>query len=78
MALVEQLLVHWRTILLAAIPLIGLYLYKRYKKSADFISRKRLAEFPQPDGWTEKDGHWGWIIESATAPGYDERRSFGK
>lgn len=77
MGVVEQLLVHWRSALFAAIPLIGLYLYRRFARPSNFLSRKRLAQLPQPDGWTEKDGHWSWVIASATAEGYDERRSFG-
>lgn len=77
MAVIEQLLVHWRSVLLAAVPLIALYLYQRFKKAAPIISAKRLAEYPQPEGWTEKEGHWPWIVKAATSGEGDPRRSFG-
>ncbi|KAK9771674.1 putative Cytochrome P450 52A11 [Seiridium cardinale] len=70
--MLELLLLHWPTVLLAAIPLIGL-LISRSWKSGD-VDFKQYAHFPQPEERDEKRGHWPWIEKSAAVG--DPRRSF--
>jgi hypothetical protein len=70
--MIELFLVHWHTILLALIPLVGVLLSRRKSSSIDF---KQFAHFPQPEERDEKRGHWPWIEKSAALG--DPRRSFG-
>lgn len=72
--MIELLLLHWRTALLALIPLIGVFIARKWKSSE--IDFKQYAHFPQPEARHETRGHWPWIEKSASEG--DPRRSFGK
>ncbi|KAF3010273.1 hypothetical protein E8E14_002734 [Neopestalotiopsis sp. 37M] len=70
--MIELLLLHWRTALLALIPLIGFLVARKFKSNE--IDFKQYAHFPQPEARDEKRGHWPWIEKSAGEG--DPRRSF--
>ncbi|KAI1342194.1 cytochrome P450 52A11 [Xylariaceae sp. FL0016] len=72
MSALEQLLLHWPTVILALVPIIGFYLFR--KAGPEEFNKKLLAEFPQPEPADEKRGHWPWIEKAAA--GGDPRRSF--
>lgn len=59
------------TLILAVIPLVGLYAYQRFK----YWRYEQFADFPQPGKPHWKEGHWKWIHEAIGAG--DPRRSFG-
>lgn len=61
----------YATVILALIPLLGLYAYQRF----NYWRYKQFAHFPQPGKPHWKEGHWKWIHEAIGAG--DPRRSFG-
>lgn len=62
----------YATLILAFIPLLGLYAYQRWR----YWRYEQFADFPQPGKPHWKEGHWKWIHEAIGAG--DPRRSFGK
>ena len=71
--MLEQLLIYWRTALLATAPLLIYYLVRVFKPRKNDVAR--FADFPQPEKPDPIRGHWPWI-EKAAAEG-EAGRSFG-
>lgn len=61
----------YATLILAFIPVVGLWAYQRFQ----YWRFKKYSDFPQPGKPHWKEGHWKWIHASIGAG--DPRRSFG-